>query len=146
MRFLKTRKNGSKKSFEKFAQKRTKTPLQSAGKCRLKNLKKAAQKRDVYRRRKTAKKCKQKRAYSTAAKRLKKSDKKAKVFKSVYKKTTQEITQSPHGKFSVFTVKNYSEYQGDNTTANNQVTQNQHSANTDPYIKKSRSQEIKNIK
>lgn len=61
-------------------------------------------------------------------------------------KSTQEITQSPHGKFSVFTVKNYSEYQGDNTTANNQVTQNQHSANTDPYIKKSRSQEIKNIK
>lgn len=61
-------------------------------------------------------------------------------------KSTQEITQSPHGKFSVFTVKNYSVYQGDNTTANNQVTQNQHSANTDPYIKKSRSQEIKNIK
>ena len=61
-------------------------------------------------------------------------------------KSTQEITQSPHGKFSVFTVKNYSKYQGDNTTANNQVTQNQHSANTDPYIKKSRSQEIKNKK
>lgn len=61
-------------------------------------------------------------------------------------KSTQEITHLPHGKFSVFTVKNYSEYQGDNTTSNNQVTQNQHSANTDPYIKKSRSQEIKNIK
>lgn len=61
-------------------------------------------------------------------------------------KSTQEITQLPHGKFSVFTVKNYSEYQGDNTISNNQVTQNQHSANTDPYIKKSRSQEIKNIK
>lgn len=61
-------------------------------------------------------------------------------------KSTQEITQLPHGKFSVFTVKNYSEYQCDNTTSNNQVTQNQHSANTDPYIKKSRSQEVKNIK
>lgn len=61
-------------------------------------------------------------------------------------KSTQEITQLPHGKFSVFTVKNYSEYQGDNTISNNQVTQNQHSANTDPYIKKSRSQEVKNIK
>lgn len=61
-------------------------------------------------------------------------------------KSTQEITQLPHGKFSVFTVKNYSEYQCDNTISNNQVTQNQHSANTDPYIKKSRSQEVKNIK
>ena len=61
-------------------------------------------------------------------------------------KSTQEITQLPHGNFSVFTVKNYSEYQGDNTISNNQVTQNQHSANTDPYIKKSRSQEVKNIK
>lgn len=61
-------------------------------------------------------------------------------------KSTQEITQLPHGKFSVFTVKKYSEYQGDNTISNNQVTQNQHSANTDPYIKKSRSQEVKNIK
>lgn len=61
-------------------------------------------------------------------------------------KSTQEITQLPHGKFSVFTVKNYSEYHGDNTISNNQVTQNQHSANTDPYIKKSRSQEVKNIK
>lgn len=57
-------------------------------------------------------------------------------------KSTQEITQCEHGKFSVFTVNNYSDYQCANTEANKQVTQNQHSANTDPYIKKNK--EVKN--
>ena len=46
-------------------------------------------------------------------------------------KSTQEITQCTHGKFSVFTIQNYSEYQGDNTASNKQVTQSQHTANTE---------------
>lgn len=46
-------------------------------------------------------------------------------------KSTQEITQCTHGKFSVFTIQNYAEYQGDNTTSNKQVTQSQHTANTE---------------
>lgn len=46
-------------------------------------------------------------------------------------KSTQEITQCTHGKFSVFTIQNYSEYQGDNTASNKQVTQRQHTANTE---------------
>lgn len=46
-------------------------------------------------------------------------------------KSTQEITQCTHGKFSVFTIQNYTEYQGDNTTSNKQVTQSQHTANTE---------------
>ncbi|WP_367618250.1 hypothetical protein, partial [Ruthenibacterium lactatiformans] len=46
-------------------------------------------------------------------------------------KSTQEITQCTHGKFSVFTIKNYIEYQGVNTETNNQVTRDQHSANTE---------------
>lgn len=57
-------------------------------------------------------------------------------------KSTQEITQCEHGKFSVFTVNNYSDYQCTNTEANKQVTQNQHSTNTDPNIKKNK--EVKN--
>lgn len=61
-------------------------------------------------------------------------------------KSTQEVTQLPHGKFSVFTINNYIEYQGSDTKSGNQVTQNRHTSDTDPYIKKSRSQEIKNIK
>ena len=61
-------------------------------------------------------------------------------------KSTQEVTQLPHGKFSVFTINNYIEYQGGDTKSDNQVTQNRHTSDTDPYIKKSRSQEIKNIK
>ena len=51
-------------------------------------------------------------------------------------KSTQEITQCQHGKFSVFTVNNYSDYQDTNTISNKSLTQNQHSGNTDPYIKK----------
>lgn len=46
-------------------------------------------------------------------------------------KSTQEITQCTHGKFSVFTIQNYAEHQGDNTTSNKQVTQSQHTANTE---------------
>ena len=46
-------------------------------------------------------------------------------------KSTQEITRCTHGKFSVFTIQNYSEYQGDNTASNKQVTQSQHTANTE---------------
>ena len=46
-------------------------------------------------------------------------------------KSTQEITQCTHGKFSVFTIQNYVEYQGDNTASNKQVTQSQHTANTE---------------
>lgn len=46
-------------------------------------------------------------------------------------KSTQEITQCTHGKFSVFTIQNYAEYQGDNTAYNKQVTQSQHTANTE---------------
>lgn len=56
-------------------------------------------------------------------------------------KSTQEITQCEHGKFSVFTVNNYADYQDANTVSNKQLTQNQHSANTDPNIKKVRSKE-----
>lgn len=46
-------------------------------------------------------------------------------------KSTQEITQCTHGKFSVFTIQNYAKYQGDNTASNKQVTQSQHTANTE---------------
>lgn len=46
-------------------------------------------------------------------------------------KSTQEITQCTHGKFSVFTIQNYAEYQGDNTASNKQLTQSQHTANTE---------------
>lgn len=46
-------------------------------------------------------------------------------------KSTQEITQCTHGKFSVFTIQNYAEYQGNNTASNKQVTQSQHTANTE---------------
>ena len=46
-------------------------------------------------------------------------------------KSTQEITQCTHGKFSVFTIQNYAKYQEDNTASNKQVTQSQHTANTE---------------
>ncbi|MEG1011016.1 MAG: hypothetical protein RSD27_09650 [Ruthenibacterium sp.] len=52
-------------------------------------------------------------------------------------KSTQEVTQSTYGKFSVFTINRYSEYQCDGK----QLTQCQHSANTDPYNKKLRKKE-----
>ena len=60
-------------------------------------------------------------------------------------KSTQEITQCEHGKFSVFTVNNYSDYQCTNTESNKQVTQNQHSANTDPYIKNNKELRIPRV-
>ena len=61
-------------------------------------------------------------------------------------KSTQEITQCTHGKFSVFTIKNYIEYQGANTETNNQVTRYQHSANTEvTQTLILRNQEIKKI-
>ena len=44
-------------------------------------------------------------------------------------KSTGELTVSPHAKFSIFTVVNYSKYQGANTQANNQLTDNQQTTN-----------------
>lgn len=61
-------------------------------------------------------------------------------------KTTQEVAQLPMGKFSVFTIKNYKGYQGEGTDKGTQGAHKGHAKGTDPYIKKSRSQEIKNIK
>lgn len=61
-------------------------------------------------------------------------------------KTTQEVAQLPMGKFSVFTIKNYKDYQGEGTDNGTQGARKGHTKGTDPYIKKSRSQEIKNIK
>lgn len=43
--------------------------------------------------------------------------------------STGELTVSKHSKFTVFTIKNYSQYQGDNTQANTQLTGNQQAAN-----------------
>ena len=61
-------------------------------------------------------------------------------------KTTQEVAQLPMGKFSVFTIKNYKDYQGEGTDKGTQGAHKGHTKGTDPYIKKSRSQEVKNIK
>lgn len=50
-------------------------------------------------------------------------------------KTTQEVTQTTHGKFSVFTIKNYVDYQCTDTIADNQPTRNRHATDKHPYIK-----------
>lgn len=62
--------------------------------------------------------------------------------------STQEVTQCQHGKFTVFTVKNYSLYQDTNTVTNNDVTQVQHDDNrevtTIEEVKKEKKKEVKN--
>ena len=57
-------------------------------------------------------------------------------------KETQEVAQSPCGKFSVFTVNNYNDYQCTGTDDGKQRAQRGHSEGTDPYIKKNK--EVKN--
>lgn len=57
-------------------------------------------------------------------------------------KETQEVAQSPCGKFSVFTVNNYNDYQCTGTDEGKQRAQRGHSEGTDPNIKKNK--EVKN--
>lgn len=57
-------------------------------------------------------------------------------------KETQEVAQSPCGKFSVFTVNNYNNYQCAGTDEGKQRAQKGHSEGTDPNIKKNK--EVKN--
>lgn len=45
-------------------------------------------------------------------------------------KSTQEVAQSSHGKFSVFTVKNYSDYQCEGTVSGKQVAQSGQTSGT----------------
>lgn len=57
-------------------------------------------------------------------------------------KETQEVAHSPYGKFSVFTVNNYNDYQCTGTDEGKQRAQRGHSKGTDPNIKKNK--EVKN--
>lgn len=57
-------------------------------------------------------------------------------------KETQEVAQSPCGKFSVFTVNNYNDYQCTGTDEGKQRAQEGHSEGTLPNIKKNK--EVKN--
>lgn len=57
-------------------------------------------------------------------------------------KETQEVAQSPYGKFSVFTVNNYNDYQCTGTVEGKQRAQEGHSEGTLPNIKKNK--EVKN--
>ncbi len=57
-------------------------------------------------------------------------------------KETQEVAQSPYGKFSVFTVNNYNDYQCTGTGEGKQRAQKGHSEGTLPNIKKNK--EVKN--
>lgn len=57
-------------------------------------------------------------------------------------KKTQEVAQSPYGKFSVFTVNNYNDYQCTGTDEGKQRAQEGHSEGTLPNIKKNK--EVKN--
>lgn len=57
-------------------------------------------------------------------------------------KETQEVAQSPYGKFSVFTVNNYNDYQCTGTDEGKQMAQEGHSEGTLPNIKKNK--EVKN--
>ena len=57
-------------------------------------------------------------------------------------KETQEVAQSPYGKFSVFTVNNYNDYQCAGTDEGKQRAQEGHSEGTLPNIKKNK--EVKN--
>lgn len=45
-------------------------------------------------------------------------------------KSTQEITQQAHGKYSVFAINQYTKYQMSNTQSNMQSTHEQHASNT----------------
>lgn len=57
-------------------------------------------------------------------------------------KETQEVAQSPYGKFSVFTINNYNDYQCTGTDEGKQRAQEGHSEGTLPNIKKNK--EVKN--
>ena len=57
-------------------------------------------------------------------------------------KETQEVAQLPYGKFSVFTVNNYNDYQCTGTDEGKQRAQEGHSEGTLPNIKKNK--EVKN--
>lgn len=57
-------------------------------------------------------------------------------------KETQEVAQSPYGKFSVFTVNNYNDYQCTGTDEGKQRAQEGHSEGTLSNIKKNK--EVKN--
>lgn len=57
-------------------------------------------------------------------------------------KETQEVAQSPYGKFSVFTVNNYNDYQCTGTDEGKQMAQKGHSEGTLSNIKKNK--EVKN--
>lgn len=62
--------------------------------------------------------------------------------------STQELTQNQHGKYRIFTVVKYEQYQLCNTISNNELTRNQHESNTkvtqSKEVKKIRSKEVKN--
>lgn len=62
--------------------------------------------------------------------------------------STQELTQNQHGKYRIFTVVKYEQYQLCNTISNNELTGNQHESNTkvtqSKEVKKKRSKEVKN--
>lgn len=61
-------------------------------------------------------------------------------------KLTGEITSKPHTKFSIISIKNYNQYQKDNTQANEQLTNNQRTTNNSVRSKEVvRTKESKNV-
>ena len=61
-------------------------------------------------------------------------------------KLTGEITSKPHTKFSIISIKNYNQYQEDNTQANEQLTNNQRTTNNSVRNKEVvRTKESKNV-
>lgn len=61
-------------------------------------------------------------------------------------KLTGEITSKPHTKFSIISIKNYNQYQEDNTQANEQLTSNQRTTNNSVRSKEVvRTKESKNV-
>lgn len=61
-------------------------------------------------------------------------------------KLTGEITSKPHTKFSIISIKNYNQYQEDNTQANEQLTNNQRTTNNSVRSKEVvRTKESKNV-
>ena len=61
-------------------------------------------------------------------------------------KLTDEITSKPHKKFSIISIKNYNQYQEDNTQANEQLTNNQRTTNNSVRSKEVvRTKESKNV-
>lgn len=53
-------------------------------------------------------------------------------------KSTNELTQESHNKFSVFTINNYADYQGCDKQADKQLTNNRQTTDKHSYIKKNK--------